>query len=108
MIQRRCAMTTPIQPRALPAFRERKGWTQEKLADATKGKDKVSLPTIKRIEGKKDGTYAANGRKAEALAKALGVSLVDLASAPAPETDREDMLRKLGYRPLRTMVDAET
>jgi transcriptional regulator with XRE-family HTH domain len=101
-------MTTPIHPGALRAFRERKHWTQEQLAEATKGKDKVSLPTIKRIEGKKDGTYAANGRTAEALAKALGVSLANLAAAPAPETDREEVLRKFGYRPLRTMVDAET
>ncbi len=101
-------MTTPIHPSAIRAFRERKRWTQEQLAEATKGKDRVSIPTIKRIEGKKDGAYAANGRKAEALAKALGVSIADLATAPAPQTDQHEMLRKFGYRPLRTMVDAET
>lgn len=101
-------MTTPVNPEALRAFRERKPWKQWQLAEATKGKGKVSLPTIKRIEGKKNGTYAANGRTAEALAKALGVSLADLAVAPTPETDREEVLRKSGYRPLRTMVDAET
>jgi transcriptional regulator with XRE-family HTH domain len=108
MIQGREAMTTPIHPTAIRAFREQKRWTQAQLAEATKGKDRVSLPTIKRIEGKKDGAYAANGRKAEALAKALGVSIAELATAPTPQRDQEEVLKKSGYRPLRTMVDAET
>ena len=97
-------MTTPIHPDAIRAFRERKRWTQEKLAKAAK----VSLPTIKRIEGKKDGMYAANTKKAEAIGNALGVTLADLAAAPSPEIDRDERLRKQGYRPLRTMIDAET
>jgi len=97
-------MTTPIHPSAIRAFRERKSWTQEQLAKAAK----VSSPTIKRIEGKKDGMYAANTKKAEAIGGALGVSLADLADAPSPEADREEQLRKFGYRRLSTMVDAET
>ena len=97
-------MTTPIHPDAIRAFRERKRWTQEQLAKAAK----VSLPTIKRIEGKKDGMYAANTKKAEAIGKALGVTLADLAAAPSPEVDDEEELRKVGYRPLRTMIDAKT
>ena len=96
-------MTAPIHPDAIRAFRERKRWTQEQLAKAAK----VSLPTIKRIEGKKDGMYAANTKKAEAISKALGVTLADLAAAPADD-DHDEQLRKFGYRPLRTMVDAET
>jgi hypothetical protein len=47
-------MTTSIHPKALKAFRARKHWTQEDLADATKGQKKVSLPTIKRIESTKE------------------------------------------------------
>ncbi len=74
-------MTTIIQPDALKHYRDRKHWTQEQLAEATKGKNKVSLPTIKRIESTKDGTYPANDRVAEGLAKALGVTLDDLPSA---------------------------
>jgi hypothetical protein len=50
----------------------------------------------------------ANERVAEALAKALGVSIEDLSRAPSEEEDLEASLRKSGYRPLRTMVDAET
>ena len=50
-------MSTPIHPEALKAFRARKPWTQEQLADATNGRKKVSLPTIKRIECTKEGTY---------------------------------------------------
>lgn len=101
-------MTTPIHPEALKAFRARKRWTQEQLADATKGQKKVSLPTVKRIEGTKDGTYSANDRVADALAKALGVGIEELSRTPSDEEDREASLRKSGYRPLRTMLDAET
>ncbi|PJN92879.1 hypothetical protein CNY89_22840, partial [Amaricoccus sp. HAR-UPW-R2A-40] len=71
-------MTTAIHPGALRHSRDRKRWTQEQLAEATKGKNKVSLPTIKRIESTKDGTYPANDRVAEGLAKALGVTLDEL------------------------------
>ena len=43
-----------------------------------------------------------------ALSKALGVSVDELTKAPSPEQDHEEALRKFGYRPLRTMIDAET
>jgi len=101
-------MTTPINPEALKFFRNRKPWTQERLADATKGQKKVSLPTIKRIESTKEGNYPANDRVAEGLAKALGVGIEDFSKAPSEEEDRKASLRKSGYRPLRTMLDAET
>lgn len=52
-------MTTAIHPAAIKYFRDRKHWTQEQLAEATKGKNAVSLPTIKRIESTKEGTYPA-------------------------------------------------
>lgn len=101
-------MTTAIHPGALRHSRDRKRWTQEQLAEATKGKNKVSLPTIKRIESTKDGTYTANDRVAEGLAKALGVTLDELSKSPTDEAEREASLRQFGYRPLRTMLDAET
>jgi len=101
-------MTTPIQPEALKAYRARKHLTQEQLADATRGPNKVSLPTIKRIETTKDGAYPANDRVAEALAKALRVSVEDLSRLPSKSEDQEDSLRKHGYRPLRTMIDEDT
>lgn len=101
-------MATPIHPDALRAFRARKRWTQEQLADATRGKHQVSLPTIKRIESTKIGCYAANDRKAEALANALGVKAEDFSAPPSDQDGDEASLRKFGYRPLRTMLDAET
>src|SRR6266496_226136 len=101
-------MTTPIHPEALKTYRARKHWTQEQLADATQGPSRVSLPTIKRVESTKGSTYPANDRVAEVLAKALGVSIEDLSRGPSEAEDREESLRKFGYRPLRTMVDAET
>jgi transcriptional regulator with XRE-family HTH domain len=101
-------MTTAIHPDALKYFRDRKRWTQEQLAEATKGKNKVSLPTIKRIESTKDGTYPANDRVAEGLARALGVTLDELSKPPTDEAEREASLRQFGYRPLRMMLDAET
>lgn len=101
-------MATSIHAHSLKTYRARKHWTQEKLAEATKGPNKVSLPTIKRIESAKDGTYLANDRVAEALAKALGVKIEDLSQPPPQEEDQEASLRKFGYRPLRTMLDAET
>ncbi|TVR80058.1 MAG: XRE family transcriptional regulator [Rhodospirillales bacterium] len=101
-------MATSIHADSLKTYRARKHWTQEQLAVATKGPNKVSLPTIKRIESTKDGTYLANDRVAEALAKALGVKIEDLSQPPPQEEDQEASLRKFGYRPLRTMLDAET
>lgn len=101
-------MATPIHPETLKAYRTRKHWTQEQLADATRGPHKVSLPTIKRIESTKANTYPANDRVAEALAKVLGISVEDLAKGPSETGDHEESLRKFGYRPLRTMIDAET
>jgi len=101
-------MASPIHPEALKAYRGRKQWTQRQLADATQGRNNVSLPTIKRIEAAKHGAYPANDRVAGELAKALGVRIEDLSRPPSAAEDREASLRKFGYRPLRTMVDGET
>jgi len=101
-------MTTIIYPEALKAFRARKRWTQEQLADATRGPDKVSLPTIKRIESTKDGARPVNLRVAKALAKALGVAVEDLSRIPSKAGEQEESLRKVGYRQLHTMIDEET
>lgn len=101
-------MTTTIDPAALKFHRIEKRWTQEQLTEATKGKNRVSLPTIKRIENAKGGTYPANDRVAEGLAKALGVTVDDLSKSPKDDENREASLRQFGYRTLRTMLDAET
>jgi transcriptional regulator with XRE-family HTH domain len=101
-------MTTAIHPGALKHHRNKKNWTQEQLAEATKGKNKVGPATIKRIESTKTGTYSAQDRIAEALAKALGVSVGDLSKPPTDDAEREASLKQHGYRPLRTMLDAET
>ena len=98
-------MATPIHPDAQRTYRARKCWTQEQLAEATRG---VSLPTIKRIESTKNGTYSAQDRVAEMLAKALGQSVEDLSKAPTKGEAGEETLRSMGFRPLRTMVDGET
>jgi len=80
----------------------------KKLSAATQGPNKVSLPTIKRIESEKDGLYAANERVANTLAKALGVKSEELGKEPTEIERREKQLRKVGYRPLRTMITDET
>jgi transcriptional regulator with XRE-family HTH domain len=101
-------MTTKIHPAALKHYRDKNRWTQEQLAEATKGKNRVSLPTIKRIESTKSAFYRAEGRTAEGLAKALGVTADALSKPPTNEAEREASLKKFGYRPLRAMLDAET
>lgn len=101
-------MTTKIHPAALKHYRDKNRWTQEQLAEATKGKNRVSLPTIKRIESTKSAFYRAEDRTAEGLAKALGVTADALSKPPTNEAEREASLKKFGYRPLRAMLDAET
>lgn len=101
-------MPTPIRSETIKAIRSMKRWTQEQLAEATRGKHKVGLATIKRIEGAKTGSYDANDRVAEGLAKALGVPVQTLSKPQLNETEREGALRNQGLRPLRTMIDEET
>jgi transcriptional regulator with XRE-family HTH domain len=100
-------MTTLIHPTVLRAQRKSKGLTQQQLSDATRGRDKVSLPTVKRIESTKGG-YKANNRVAKALAKALGIEVEMLSTPPSEIENHESALKEHGYRPLRTMLDAET
>lgn len=101
-------MTKPILPEALKVYRKGKHWTQKKLADATLNPNKASEPTIKRIEGYKNGAYPARDSVATGLSKALGVTIDDLAKAPAQDDVGDEVLRKRGYRAVRAMVDAET
>ncbi|MGJ8585146.1 MAG: helix-turn-helix transcriptional regulator [Marinosulfonomonas sp.] len=102
-------MTTLIHPEALKALRTRKRWTQDQLCEATRGKNKVSLPTIKRIESAKDGPYKANDRVALILAKVLGTTPEELGKEPTEREQLERSLRKAGYRSSpRAMIDGET
>ena len=101
-------MTIPIHPKSLKAYRKYKHWTQEQLAEATKGRDRVSLPTIKRIESTKEDSYPANDRVAKTLSKALGITTDELSQPPSEDKNFEASLRDIGYRPLRTMIDPET
>ena len=101
-------MTILIHPEALKAYRKNKHWTQEQLAEATKGRDRVSLPTIKRIESTKEDSYSANDRVAKTLSKALGVTTDELSQSPSEDKNFEASLRDIGYQPLRTMIDPET
>lgn len=103
-------MTISIHPQSLKFHRKRRGWTQQQLSDATPGQYPASVPTIKRIENVKEGTYAAINRVAEGLAKALGVSIETLSKTPSKDENPErdwDVL--LGRRPFpRTMVNDQT
>ena len=97
-----------IESKALKAYRGRKNWSQQELADATAGTNKVGIATIKRIEGAESGKYSARHIVAAGLAKALGIAVEDLSKVPSGPDEDEKTLRKAGYRPLRTMIDAET
>jgi transcriptional regulator with XRE-family HTH domain len=101
-------MTTLIYPKVLKAYRKKKHWTQEQLAEGTKGRDRISLPTIKRIESTKEDSYSANDRVAKALSKALGVTIEQLSQPSSKDKNFEASLLDIGYQPLRTMVDPET
>ena len=101
-------MKHPIIPETLRTLRERQRLSQAQLADRTRGKLSVSLPTIKRIETA-TGTYMANPRVAKGLAKALRVEIDVLAKEPAPdELDHKRKLQQLGMRQLRTFVPENT
>ena len=69
----------------LRTLRKRRRLSQQALAEATRGRNKVGVATIKRIEAA-DGEYEAHSRVAKALAQALHVSVEDLAKEPQ---DRE-------------------
>lgn len=102
-------MPTPIHPDTVKSIRALKRWTQEQLAEATRGKHKVGLATIKRIEGTKTGSYDANDRVAEGLARALGVTVQALSTpGAAPTGQQQPAAPKPGMRQLRTMIDEET
>ncbi|QYZ71712.1 helix-turn-helix transcriptional regulator [Neotabrizicola shimadae] len=101
-------MPTPIHPDTVKSIRALKRWTQEQLAEATRGKHKVGLATIKRIEGTKTGSYEANDRVAEGLARALGVTVQALSTPGAAPAGQQPPAPKPGMRQLRTMIDEET
>lgn len=102
-------MKMPIRPSTLRQLRIEKGWSQQALAD--KAHDRTnsgSVATIKRIESCTKGVYLANEAPARALAKALGVTVEALAQTPSAAEDHEKLMRKVGVRPLRTVIDDET
>jgi transcriptional regulator with XRE-family HTH domain len=67
-----------IIPIALKSLRERRGWTQQRLAEKTVGKHGgVSDRTIKRIESAKE-TRRCETKIALSLAEALDVTLEEL------------------------------
>jgi len=102
-------MKMPILPATLRQLREEKGWSQQTLAD--KAHDRTnsgSVATIKRIESCTKDVYLANEAPARALAKALGVTVEALAQTPSAVEDHEKLMRKVGVRPLRTVIDDET
>lgn len=96
-----------IHPEILKTLRKRAGLSQQALADATQGRNKVGIATIKRIEAA-NRTYEARPRIADGLAKALQVPVEDLGNEPqAPQTiDRH--LRNLGYRRIKRTLDSDT
>jgi transcriptional regulator with XRE-family HTH domain len=100
-------MKVKIRGDALKALRGRRKWNQQQLSDATRGRLTVSVPTIKRVEGKGENLYLANARTAEGLAQALGVPVEALSQVPTGVEEAENELRKHGYHTLRTMIDAE-
>jgi len=96
-----------IVPATLKSLRERRKMSQTQLADATRGRNTVSVPTIKRIETASE-VYDANPRVAQGLALALGVSVEDLAKVSTNTKDRVRELRELGLRSVKATIDAET
>ena len=97
-------MTTLINPSALRAYRVEKKWTQGHLAERAK----ISLPTIKRIEGRKEGNYPARDSVAVTLAKVLGKEIHQLQAEPETESERAALRQKHGLRTLRMLIDGKT
>lgn len=97
-------MAVPVRGDSLKAYRKRKGLTISALAE----KAGVGIATIKRIEKMKDGTHPAREIVAQRLMAELGVKLTELAVAPPPEREKDDLLKKMGYRQVRVTLDAET
>lgn len=70
-----------ILPGTLKSLRDSRGLTQAELADATSGRNKVGVATIKRIETA-SGPYLAMARVAKGLAEALRVTPEELGRLP--------------------------
>lgn len=86
-------------------LRDKRGMSQNDVALATG--ERVSLPTIKRIEGAK-GPRRITLDNARHLAAALKVSPEDLGKAPEELKDVDGQLREVGYRRIAAVIDGET
>jgi len=95
-----------IRSSTLMSLRDRRSMSQADLSRATEGPERVSLSTIKRIEGA-HGEYEANPRIVKKLAEVLKAKPEDLAKEVSDAADPEAELREFGYRPLKTVIDGE-
>ncbi len=93
-----------INPETLKKLRNKNGFSQQTLADATE--TGVSKKTIARIESGKGG--GTRGSTVQELAKALRVKPEILAQEPESEAVREQELQKYGLRPIKLVLDGET
>ena len=93
-----------IHPEILKGLRKRSGLSsQEALARASK----VGVATIKRIEASEEA-YEARSLVAERLAHALGVTVEALSGEPGENRKGERILRYLGYRQVKPLLDSDT
>lgn len=99
-------MKSKIEPSKLKALRAARKMSQQQLSDTTRGHSTVSVPTIKRIEAA-GSPYEANSRVADGLAKALGVTIEELARVPTPTEERSSELRDVGLRSVKATIDAD-
>jgi len=93
-----------INPRTLKLLRDRAGMSQMALAE----KSSVNRRTISRIEAGFETPTRRRQHTVESLAKALGVSCAELSKEPDNKDQRDQELRKRGYRLLKTYVDPRT
>lgn len=96
-----------IHPEILKTLRKRRHLSQQALADATQGRNKVGIATIKRIETA-NGIYEARSRIAEGLAKALQVTVRALGEERQDPQTIDRHLRNLGYRRIKRTLDSDT
>ena len=94
----------PIHPEILKSLRKRSGLPSQKaLAEASK----VGVATIKRIEASEEA-YEARSLVAERLAHALGVQVESLSGELPEDRKGERILRYLGYRQMKPLLDSDT
>ncbi len=94
-----------VLPETFQLLRDKRGMSQNDVALATGGR--VSLPTIKRIEGAK-GPHRITLGNARHLSAALKVNVEDLGKSPEELKDVDAQLREVGYRRIAAVIDGET